>query len=77
VRQVEEEVRRLEEKSKVQPVPKVPAFDEETLDALRESFYACLGVMPRIKSRSEGGGVIELPFSDLEDLRRICDRLES
>lgn len=77
VRQVEEEVRRLEQKGDKQPLPKAPAFDEETVDALRESFYASLGVMPRIKSRGGGGGVIELPFKDLEDLQRICDRLES
>lgn len=78
VRQVEEEVRRLtaktpaKEKTTVEDV----ALGNETLDELRQVFFSTLGVMPRVKSRGKGG-VIEVPFQDLEDLARIIDRLGS
>ena len=74
VRQVEEEVRRLDLKQTSPPAPKGIPLDEETLDALREAFFASIGVMPRIKTRGRGG-VVELPFKDVQELQRIRDRL--
>ena len=74
VRQVEDEVRRLERKESSPPARKSPSIDEETLDAVREAFFVSLGVMPRIKTRAQGL-VVELPFKDAQELLRILDRL--
>ena len=75
VRQVEAEVRRLGVHETAPPAAKAVPLDEETLDALREAFLSSLGVVPRIKTRG-GGGVVELPFKDLEELHIIKDRLQ-
>jgi ParB family transcriptional regulator, chromosome partitioning protein len=74
VRQVEAEVRR---RSAVTPradpmaSSKIPT---ETLDQIRDSFFNLLGVMPKIRERGTGG-IIELPFRDLEGLARLLDRM--
>lgn len=75
VRQVEAEVRRQGAEAQSSRAP-VKAFDDETLDELREVFYGCFGVVPRIRPRGSGG-VVELPFKDLEELLRMRDRLAS
>jgi ParB family chromosome partitioning protein len=79
VRQVEDQVRRstrdvATSSSTQHPVP--PPMEVETLDALRESLFTLLGVMPRIRTRGKGG-VIELPFKDTSELRQIEKRLRS
>ncbi len=76
VRQVEDEVRRLGLKETQPPPPKAVPLDDETLDGLREAFFASLGVVPRIKTRG-GGGVVELPFKDIEELQTIRERLQA
>lgn len=73
VRQVEDEVRRLSTKASL-PSPRPPSLDPETVDILRDAFFSSLGVVPRIRPR-QGGGVIELPFKNLEELQRIRERL--
>jgi ParB family transcriptional regulator, chromosome partitioning protein len=78
VRQVEEEVRRLSSKTPAKERAAVDdsALDNETLDRARQAFLSALGVMPRIKSKGNGG-VIELQFQDAEDLSRIIGHLSS
>jgi ParB family chromosome partitioning protein len=74
VRQVEDEVRRLAEGTK--PTPSKPGnlLDPDLVDEIREAFLALLGTMPSIKSRGSGG-VIQLPFKDGDDLRRLARRV--
>jgi ParB family chromosome partitioning protein len=76
VRQVEDEVRRLTDKteSKAKHVTQEVDLDPEIIDQLREAFFSTLGVMPRVKSKGKGG-VIELHYRDLEELGRLLDRL--
>ncbi|MGI5940259.1 MAG: ParB/RepB/Spo0J family partition protein [Thermoleophilia bacterium] len=71
VRQVEQEVRRT---VTAKPVPPATGLDldPEMVDELREVFFVSLGVVPRITTR-RGGGVIELPFKDIEELQRLKD----
>ena len=76
VRQVEEEVRRLSEASKPRSAEMVTSFDPEDVDDIRDLLFGLVGGMPRIK-RKAGGGVIELPFKDADELRRLADRLRS
>jgi ParB family chromosome partitioning protein len=70
VRQVEEEVRRLMEGSRPESRRKACSLDPETLDQVRDAFFASLGVVPRVKCQGDGG-VIELPFKDSEELQRL------
>ncbi|MFH0917425.1 MAG: ParB/RepB/Spo0J family partition protein [bacterium] len=76
VRQVEEEVRRLTEGARPDSRRKGSSLDPEVVDEVRDAFYASLGVVPRVKARGSGG-VIELPFKDGEELRRLLGRLGS
>jgi ParB family chromosome partitioning protein len=78
VRQVEEEVRRLNEKAdpSKKEVEQAAEVDSDLLDALREAFYSTLGLMPRVKTRGKGG-VVELPFRDSSELSQIIERLGS
>lgn len=76
VRQVEEEARRLSEGSKAPSAKGRPSLDPEIVDELKELFYGLVGVMPQLKAKG-AGGVIELPFKDSADLRRLADRLRS
>lgn len=75
VRQVEDEVRRLnakpgdgEKKAAAQQIP------PEMIDETREIVLQSLGVMPRVKSRG-AGGVVEIPFASVEALQQILKRL--
>jgi len=70
VRQVEAEVRRTVEGAPARPAVKGFELDGETLDGLREAVFSSLGVMPRIKARGKGG-VIELPFKNVDELLRL------
>lgn len=76
VREVEDEVRRLTSKATSRPTHERPGLDAELLDHLREAFFSAVGVVPRVKTRG-GGGVIELPFKDRQDLDRMLSRLGS
>jgi ParB family chromosome partitioning protein len=74
VRQVEEEVRRRgESKTSAKRVLR-SSISGELLDQVRDSFFSSLGVMPKVRDKGTGG-VIELPFKDLEELARLIDRL--
>ena len=76
VRQVEDEVRGAAGGS-----PKTRAtsttnssLNREALDEISDAVYGLLGVAPRVKERG-AGGVIEVPFKDHTELRRIVERL--
>jgi len=51
-----------------------PRLPEDLLDDVRDGFYGRLEVVPRVRF-GLSGGVIELPFKDEEDLRRLAARL--
>ncbi|OFW61240.1 MAG: hypothetical protein A2133_11130 [Actinobacteria bacterium RBG_16_64_13] len=74
VRQVEDEVRRLAEAPKSGSAQTKSAFDPDMLDEIRDAFFGLLGVTPRVRGRA-AGGVIELPFKNAEDLRKLLRRL--
>jgi ParB family chromosome partitioning protein len=76
VRQVEDEVRRAADVSKV--VAKKPPFslDNDLVDEVREAFVGLFGLEASVKSRG-AGGVVEVPFKDDGELRRIARALRS
>ncbi len=76
VRQVEDEVRRAADVSKV--VAKKPAFslDNDLVDEVKEAFVGLFGLEASVKSRG-AGGVVEVPFKDDGELRRIARALRS
>ncbi len=74
VRQVEAEVRRLTERAGSPAAPAGPLLDPEIVDEVREAFFNSLGVIPRVRMRG-GGGVVELPFKDADELQGLVDRL--
>jgi ParB family transcriptional regulator, chromosome partitioning protein len=74
VRQVEDEVRRRAEGQTGRRTRVPPGMPTEVLDHIRDSFYGLLGVVPKVRERGTGG-VIELPFKDEDDLRRLLERL--
>ncbi len=77
VRAVESEVRRANETAEGGGAPAKAAtisISAETLDALRDSVYGRLAIMPRIRL-GRSGGVVELPFQDETELRALLDRL--
>lgn len=74
VRQVEEEARRLAEKARTQANASAPRLAAQTIDQVRDVFFGVVGVVPRVRTRGQGG-VIELPFKNEEDLKRILERL--
>jgi ParB family transcriptional regulator, chromosome partitioning protein len=79
VRAVEADVKRQGESagSGSRPSPSVSLPDELAEEA-RECFWSAAEVVPRIRLRADGNaGRIELPFGDLEELRRILDRLSA
>jgi len=76
VRQVEDEVRRLNEGSGSRGVRAQASFDSEVVEELKEGLFGLLGVMPRIRGKGHGG-VIEVPFKDGEELQRLLGRLHS
>lgn len=76
VRQVEDEVRRLSQRTGTTTSSTRPSLDRELLDDVADALYGLLGVTPRVRSRG-AGGVIEVPFSDEEELRTLVERLRS
>lgn len=74
VREVEQEVRRLNDGHSARGQTASLNLDQELTDRVRDGFFSTLGVMPRLKLTSTGGHV-ELPFSDADDLRRLLERL--
>lgn len=78
VRAVEKEVRRANETaeghgSSVQAATTI-FISPDTLDAVRDSVYGALAVMPRVRLGTSGG-VVELPFKDEAALRDLVERL--
>lgn len=78
VRAVEKEVRRANETaeghgSSVRAATTI-FISPDTLDALRDSVYGALAVMPRVRLGTSGG-VVELPFKDEAALRDLVERL--
>jgi ParB family chromosome partitioning protein len=77
VRAVEAEVRRanggdtLTERTAPRSGGEVP---EDLLDAVRDGFYGRLAIMPRVRLQ-RAGGVVEIPFKDVDNLREIVERL--
>jgi ParB family chromosome partitioning protein len=76
VRQVEDEVRRLSEGSRAVGARTASSLDRDLVDDVRDSIFGLFGVTPRVKGRGSGG-VIEVPFKDAEELRRLALRLRS
>lgn len=74
VRQVEEEVRRSSEKKTAPGSQQNPMLDAELVDEAREVLFGLVGIMPRVKAKGSGG-VVELPFGDASELRRLIERL--
>lgn len=77
VRAVESEVRRAitaDDATTEVPNKGQPHLPEDLLDDVRDRFYGRLEVVPRVRF-GRTGGVIELPFKDEEELRRLADCL--
>ncbi len=74
VRQVEEEVRRSSEIRAATGSRQQTVLDPELVDELKELLFGLAGIMPRVKDRGSGG-VVELPFRDGSELRRLIERL--
>jgi len=82
VRQVEEEVRRIAEdakrggKVKGNKSSADSGFDSGLLDDVRDAVFGLMGGTPRVKGRGSGG-VVEVPFKDGDELRRLVERLRA
>jgi ParB family chromosome partitioning protein len=76
VRQVEEEVRRRSEGIKPTPSKPVDPLDPDAVGQIQESLLELLGVAAKVKPRG-AGGVVEVPFKDVEHLRQLAKRLSS
>jgi ParB family chromosome partitioning protein len=76
VRQVEDEVRRFSEGSKAGGGRTPSSFDTDVVEEIRGCLFGLLGVTPRVKGKGTGG-VIEVPFKDAAELRRLAERLRS
>lgn len=78
VRAVEREVRRATEAAEGHGssarVASTIFVSPDTLDALRDSVYGALAVMPRVRL-GRSGGVVELPFKDEAELKALVERL--
>ncbi|MHB9149044.1 MAG: ParB/RepB/Spo0J family partition protein [Thermoleophilia bacterium] len=78
VRAVEKEVRRANETAEGHgssaPAATTIFVSPDTLDALRDSVYGALAVMPRVRL-GRSGGVVELPFKDEAALSALVERL--
>jgi ParB family chromosome partitioning protein len=74
VRQVEDEVRRLTDSARATPSKPNHPLDPDLVDEIREAFLELLGIMPTVRSTGSGG-VIQVPFQDGEDLRRLARRV--
>ena len=76
VRQVEEEVRRLCEGARTTAPHRHAGLDPELVDEIRDSLLDLFGVTPRVRGKG-AGGVVEVPFKDGDELRRLVERLRS
>jgi len=80
VRAVEGEVRRRAEVGSDSKLPKrkqrASTLPVELLDEVRDRFFGVFEVLPTVREKGEGGR-IELAFRDLDELRRMLDRLGS
>lgn len=77
VRSVEAEVRRANEgDSRAERTEPRGGGEvsEDLLDAVRDGFYGRLAIMPRVRLK-RAGGVVEIPFKDVDGLREIVERL--
>jgi ParB family chromosome partitioning protein len=76
VRQVEDEVRRAAESSRPTTARPSASLDPDLLDDVKEAFVNLFGLTANVKSRGVGG-VVEVPFKDDEELRRMARALRS
>jgi ParB family chromosome partitioning protein len=76
VRQVEDEVRRSAEIAKSATPRLASSLDPDLMDDVREAFVSLFGLEASIKSKG-AGGVVEVPFKDGDELRRIARALRS
>jgi ParB family chromosome partitioning protein len=76
VRQVEDEVRRSAEIAKSATPRPASSLDPDLMDDVREAFVSLFGLEASIKSKG-AGGVVEVPFKDDDELRRIARALRS
>lgn len=74
VRQVEEEVRRLSDRTETGNRRAERSLDPEVVDEIKELVFGLVGVMPRVRTKGTGG-VVELPFSNGEELQTLMRRL--
>jgi ParB family transcriptional regulator, chromosome partitioning protein len=79
VRQVEDEVRRVsggshQAETTSTDTPASVTVEHEIVNDITDALFGLLGVTPRLKKKGEGG-VIEVPFGDADELRRMADRL--
>ncbi len=75
VRQVEDEVRRADTARPV-ATSTASSLDPDLVDEVKEAFVVLLGLAASVKSRGNGG-VVEVPFRDGEQLRRMARALRS
>lgn len=78
VRTVEAEVRRSNEGDTraERTAPRGGSeVSEDLLDAVRDGFYGRLAIIPQVRLRRTGG-VVEIPFKDVDGLREIVERLQ-
>jgi ParB family chromosome partitioning protein len=76
VRQVEDEVRHAADTTKVAVTKSNASFDVDLVDEVREAFIGMFGLSASVKARGTGG-VVEVPFKDDDELRRIVRALRS
>ena len=76
VRQVEEEVRRMDDGHRQVAQRATPRLDMGLVDEVVDSLATMFGVDAHIKGRGTGG-VVELAFKDDDELRRIARVLRS
>jgi ParB family chromosome partitioning protein len=76
VRQVEDEVRRSTDAPKAAAKRSGTSLDDDLVDEVKEAFVGLFGLAASVKSRGTGG-VVEVPFKDDDELRRIARVLRS
>jgi ParB family chromosome partitioning protein len=76
VRQVEDEVRRAADVSRAVASRPSPPLDDDVVGEVKEAFVGLFGLATSVKRRGTGG-VVEVPFKDDEELRRIARVLRS
>jgi ParB family chromosome partitioning protein len=76
VRQVEDEVRNAASGPKATATRSAPCFDPDLMDDVRDAFVSLCGLAANVRSKG-AGGVVEVPFKDDDELRRIARALRS